>query len=648
MSAQAGIWNRDGRLVDGNQVQALHASLHSLGPDGGDKYAEASLSIVYRAFHTTPESLKERQPYVTARGFVLTWDGRLDNREELIDELGRTSCYGWDDASLVAAAYDAWENQSFSKLKGDWAVVVWRPTDQKVVMAVDPMCIRHLFYTAAGQQLWWASDMTPLVLHSGQRFHISDEYIAGFFANDPESHLTPYAEIHQVPAGHFVEVTRTSVDTVRHWNPNTTALKGTDADFEEMLRGLLRQSVRRRLRCQGTVLGELSGGLDSSSIVLIADEITSQQGRTAGIETLSYFDTTEPDGDDLHFLTTVEAHRKKTGIHIDVSRIEDSHLSLRYPDFCSMPGNLGTGTAFTEQYEAALRRGPYRVVLSGIGGDEFMGGVPDPYPRLADLIVQLRYITLAKELVAWSLAKRRPLVHLLWKSLSQLLPISLRSRASKALEPWIAKEFQERHKLRARTVDVKEHFGLLLPSRRVAAADVVRMFNKMAKYNAISPMPCEFRFPFLDQDVIEFFLRAPAEQLLRPGERRSLMRRALKDILPEEILNRRTKQFGARRPILTLGNHLAELERLFESPISSELGFVDGEKLMESFRGAMHGKDIHIVRLLRTVGLEIWLRDLSSRNLLKQPSEDLIPQYAIPNEGCATRFELFQERRTKT
>ena len=87
MSVQAGIWNFDGRPVDRKLLADISESLKHQGPDGESCHVDGPVALLYRPFHTTAESRREKQPYFSHRGFVLTWDGRLDNRDELIAEL---------------------------------------------------------------------------------------------------------------------------------------------------------------------------------------------------------------------------------------------------------------------------------------------------------------------------------------------------------------------------------------------------------------------------------------------------------------------------------------------------------------------------------------------------------------------------------
>src|SRR5260370_24238184 len=88
LSVQFGRWNVDGRPVDWDYLEKAKAYIAPYGPDDGGSYSNNNISIVYRAFHTTKESRRETQPHVTSRGAVITWDGRLYNRSDLIRRLG--------------------------------------------------------------------------------------------------------------------------------------------------------------------------------------------------------------------------------------------------------------------------------------------------------------------------------------------------------------------------------------------------------------------------------------------------------------------------------------------------------------------------------------------------------------------------------
>ncbi len=414
MSVQAGIWNFDGRPVDRTLLEGLSESLRQQGPDGESRYVDGSVALLYRPFHTTTESRREKQPYVSRRGFVLSWDGRLDNREVLIADLRSDLDANPTDVTIFAAAFDRWDTDCFRRIVGDWAVAIWKPEARELLFAIDYMAVRHIFYYLKTDRVWWSTDLSPLVLLSGDRFRIDDDYIAGYLAHDPDAHLTPYRGIREVPPGQFVHIRNGRVSVERFWrfSPKSRIRYKTDAEYEEHFRFVFRQSVRRRLRSDSPILAELSGGLDSSSIVCMADDILANEGEQfPRLDTISYYDDTEPNGDDSIYFPKIEQKRGRVGIHVDGGKVGSSPASLQCSEFRALPGALGAGRKLGDERADVVRGGGYRAVLSGIGGDEFMGGIPDPRAHLGDLIMQFRVVELAKQLTAWSLVKRRPWIH---------------------------------------------------------------------------------------------------------------------------------------------------------------------------------------------------------------------------------------------
>ena len=621
MSVQAGIWNFDGQPVDSGLLADLSDAVKQQGPDGDFRYIDKSIALLYRPFHTVAESRNEKQPYRSRRGYVLTWDGRLDNRNELIADFRSHLDADPSDVAIVAAAFEEMESDCFRRLHGDWAVTIWKPEERQLVWATDYMAIRHIFYYLKGDRLWWATDLTPLVLLSGDKFRIEDDYIAGYFAHDPEAHLTPYCAIREVPRGHFVRVcnARASVQSYWQFNSKSRIRYKTDAEYEEHFRYIFRQSVRRRLRCDSPILAELSGGLDSSSIVCMADDILAKEGaQTPRVDTLSYYDRSEPQGDDWHYFQKIENERGRIGTHIDLSELGSSPASLEYSEFTALPGCLGSGQQIWAKRADVVRNNGYRAVLSGIGGDEFLGGIPNPRPQLADLMLQFKFASLAKQLIAWSLVKRQPWIQLLGQATMELLPAYLAQHLARQanVESWIDRDFARRTRLAIRMLRVEKNFGLWLPTRRACLGTVLLMANKMAKWLPPVLAHEESRYPYLDEHLIEFILSIPASQLLRPGERRSLMRRSLAGIVPQEILARRTKQLSQRTPVVAMKKQLEQLHTAFDSSLSSCLGYVDHARFLEKLHAASNGEEIHITRMLRTISLELWLRDLASRRLI--------------------------------
>src|SRR6266480_5882764 len=142
MGAQAGVFYFDGRPVDPEVATLLGRALDPYGPDGAGQFVQPGLAMIHRALHITPEDALERQPFTSRRGNVMTWDGRLDNRQDLLLQLWHDLEEDTTDVALAMAVYQKWGAEGFAKLVGDWSLVVWDAEKQALVMASDYMGVR--------------------------------------------------------------------------------------------------------------------------------------------------------------------------------------------------------------------------------------------------------------------------------------------------------------------------------------------------------------------------------------------------------------------------------------------------------------------------------------------------------------------------
>src|SRR6185312_1914546 len=137
MTVQAGILNFDGQLVDQRLIVGMREKLTDYGREGEFTFVDGQLAMLYRPVHTTRESRLERQPYIAATGKVFTWDGRLDNRGDLISHLSTDGPEDRTDVAIFAAGFEKWGTACFGKLTGDWAVAIWDPIEQELILARD-------------------------------------------------------------------------------------------------------------------------------------------------------------------------------------------------------------------------------------------------------------------------------------------------------------------------------------------------------------------------------------------------------------------------------------------------------------------------------------------------------------------------------
>lgn len=619
MSVQFGKCNFDGEPVDPKDLDQVRPLLTPYGPDGEGYLCKESLGILYRAFHLTKESRNEVQPYVSASKVVITWDGRLDNRKELVGQLGREFPANSTDVAIVAVAYEQWGTDCFAKLIGDWALSICDYRDRSLILAKDFVGTRHLYYTVENDRMAWCTILDPLVLFARHCFALEEEYVAGWLSYLPAAHLTPYVGIHSVPPSSFARFARGMQKITKYWDfdPGKQIRYRKDSEYEEHFRAAFAVSVRRRLRSDSPVLAELSGGVDSSSIVCMADNLISGgQIDTPRLDTISYFDNSEPNWDEHPYFTRIEEKRGRTGSHIDIA--SEHRIAKPYEEdrFAATPGSTSQSLTTVDQFAAILRSQANRAVLSGIGGDETLGGVPTPIPELANLLARTELLELGKQLVAWALARRKPVLHLLAETLAAFVPgkFALGSSPESSIF-WLESEFVTRHRaaLRGYTRQLRLFDSLPSFQQNVSTLDALR--RQLASFPLTNASIYDVRYPYLDRELLEFIYAIPREQIVRPLQRRSLMRRALVGIVPDEILNRKRKAFVVRGPMMAMLAERPKLIELSEEMLTASLGIVSSKKFARTLQQAHLGK--YVTFMMRTVEVECWLRHIACWDLWK-------------------------------
>jgi len=637
MSVQFGRWNFEGQTPAPDYIEKVSAALAPYGPDSNESFSQGGVKILYRAFHTTKESRREMQPCISPSGAVIAWDGRLDNRADLIGELCDSLTVNSTDVAIVAAAYEKWGTNCLGKLIGDWALSLWNTRERSVLLAKDPIGTKHLYYSFDDKHVTWSTILDPLVLFAGKPFKLCEEYIAGWFAiKFPAAHLTPHVGIYSVPASSSVILRPGKHVVNKYWDfdPGKRILYRTNAEYEEHFRSALTIAVQRRLRSDRPVLAELSGGIDSSSIVCMADLVIARgTAECPRLDTISWFDDSydhiEPDTNERHWFTKVEEKRCRTGWHIDIralkQREENEHNSqtsfgseFETDRFAATPISNRLTSEFVKQYAECLRSQGNRVTLSGIGGSEFLGdGVPTPRQEFQDLLATTRFLTLSRQLKAWAAKMRKPRLPLLWEAMRGFFsPASTILQEDIRACPWFYPGFVSRNRAALGGYQSRVKLFGALPSFQ-DNIDTLEYVRRLQEVYVLSPKSLyEKRYPYLDSELLEFVFAIPREQIVGVGQRRYLAKRALVGIIPGELLNRRKKAAVPQEPkkpspigspsLLEIGQHI----------VGGAVGIIAPDRFLKAVQKAQHNKEVPVDCLRRTLLLESWLRHLATRGVL--------------------------------
>lgn len=610
MSVIFGILKERTGVVAEPELRELVSSMERFSTGAGSLSVYGRLGVGLLPYLSHQRSELETGPVADGHGHVLAFDGRLDNHKELAELLGIDGSV-ISDSWIALSAFVSWGDGCFSRLIGDWALSIWSERDQILYLARDHAGTRTLYFRHEHGTTMWSTHLDPL-LANRSNLALSRDYVAFYLACRPIRDLTPYEGVCSVPPAHYLVFHGARRFRYSHWSSTVTSAVRykTDRAYEEQFRVLFQQSVERRTGVGAPVLAQLSGGMDSTAIVCISDQIRQASDPAAEIlDTLSFFDDSESSLNDRPYFSLVEASRGKKGAHIDIAfsqRTFTPHDGAEGQYL--LPGADSFSIEQEQRFCTVWQRG-YRSVLSGIGGDEVLGGIPNALPELADHLVSGDVLSLLRRSVAWSLVDRKPLIGTLWDTVRYTAGLYTNSEPhDRAIPPWVSRSLRERiHEI--------EHRNPIVPSRFGAAPH--RLDNSLAWWSVMETLPHlfphllyrpEYRYPFLDRDLVEYLFSIPREQLLRPGRRRSLMKRALAGIMPQEVLERRRKAFQLRAPLRTLQQAQPIVERLFADSMVASAGFIDTDKLHRAIRNSAQGDSEWWQALLKTIALELWLR----------------------------------------
>jgi asparagine synthase (glutamine-hydrolysing) len=617
MSILFGVRAADGESVAEEQLQRLAQATGRYATDGTFVLVRANVGMGFQPCYTHERSKLDAQPAVAARGNMLSFDGRLDNHEELRVELEMPH-KSMPDSEIILAAFERWGESCFSRLVGDWALALWSNSDRVLYLARDHAGTRTLYYELAQGRVRWSTHLETFFVDSSGR-DIDEVYAASYLAGLSIGELTPYEHVRAVPPAHFIRIEGQSISRKQHWScwrARDEIRYRSDDDYEEHFFSLFKGAIRRRTGNGVPVVAQLSGGMDSSSIVCVSDVLQREASSSSDdldqlIDTVSYYDDSEPGWDERPFFTAVEAVRGKPGMHFETSFANRTFSPLpgsvgRY----MWPGSDSSSFAQEEALAHLLKGKGIRAVLSGLGGDELLGGVPTGTPELADLLVQGKFGVLCAQAFRWCLPTRTPLFYEIIDTGKSTWTAYSGSRQRRNIAPaWVSSQLKK--SLRSRQPDSASISDRLRhpPSQIFAGEAWESILGSLPHLQPGILCRYEFRYPYLDRDLVDFLLAIPRTQLVRPGRRRFMMRNAMKGIVPDAVLERKRKASVQRSPLIAFLLHHQTLNELFSSPLVAEMDFVDLPLVHAALERVWSSNTTaEWPSLLRLINLEIWLR----------------------------------------
>lgn len=521
-----------------------HVSPHII--DAGS-LIEHDLALFHTRYSIIDLSAGGHQPFASSDGRVIAvFNGEIYNYIELKDELSAmgVSFRTDSDTEVLVEGYRKWENDLWPKMNGFWAVAIYDNVKGELCLARDRIGVAPLYYAETEEGLYFSSYIQSLLNIGGPSFGPYNDVIEGFLQTGikDHDHTTFYQGIKTVPEASCVRIgsgqcSVSGADVLSFWNLPSRRLKPDELSFDDAVeeyRDIFFRAVELRLRADVKVAFELSGGLDSSSVVAAAamlknNDITTYTAKIKGADE-------EPYARSILKKYPVD-YRVLAGIEEDFISDFGGFSNLMEEPYDNP--NDYTHNRMLEQMKAE----GVHVVVTGAGGDEVFAGYEASF---------------------WPKAYRE------WRSMG-------------GMDFWRADwyEFCRRFKTLKTSCETLRHYFVDAVPRIVnadkknvpkhmvqtAALGHLREYSKMSFHEqsiyhfkvALVPyymrssdhftmgIPIEHRFPFLDYRMVEFGLMMPVSYLFRNGWTKYILRKAMEPYLPRKIIWRR-KKMGFRFP----------------------------------------------------------------------------------------------------
>ena len=560
MCGIVGIVDRDlTRPVPPSELEQMVRTLVHRGPDEEGAITLPGVGLGMRRLAIV-DLASGQQPILNETGDVkVVANGEIYNFREIQRELeqhGHRFRSRQSDIEVLVHAYEQWGEDFLIRLRGMFSLALWDGRTRTLIAARDRAGEKPLYWTETAQGLRLASEVKALLVRPDVSRELDpialDQFLTYEYVIAPRTMLKG---VHKLPPAHFLRYRDGQASVHRYWDAAAVPLRRwQDGEAAEALRAALKQAVVRQLMADVPLGAFLSGGIDSSSIVALMSEASSLPVNSFSI---GFADGTY---NELPYAREVASlfgthHRERTASP-DLAAMFDRlvvHLDEPFADTSLFP-------TFSV---SELAREHVKVVLSGDGGDELFGGY-DAYqaqalsaklgwmgdalmPALAGVASALPPTEKKKGLVnkvkrfsAGAATAPADLGHYRW-----MVYLSARDKAR--LYTSGLRDALSANDVYAPVRDALGRFGqddvlnrqLYADLSLYLADDILVKVDRMSMATSL-----ETRAPFLDADLMELAFSMPGHLKIRNGERKWILKQAMKDVLPDSILNRRKEGFS--------------------------------------------------------------------------------------------------------
>ena len=553
-----GIYNLDGKAVDQNVIVKMGNQISHRGPDGEGLFVQNNIGFIHKRLAILDPSDKGLQPMHSKDGkWIVIFNGCIYNfkelREELIEE-GHTF-QSETDTEVIAEGLSAYGSSYFERFNGMFAIGAWNREEEKLYISRDRYGIKPVYYWFSGKTIVFASEIKAIIKHPDYEMGVDFDALNEYFTfQNIFSYNTLFKGVHMLPPANTV-VLDCETKFVKHnswWDYDFSKTKDVMSfdDAKKQTKELFEQAVTRQMVSDVPVGAYLSGGMDSGSIASVASKQVDRLSTfTCG------FDMNEVTGREANFDerrdAELMANHLKTEQFEQVMNAGDIRWSL--PKLVYHLEDLRVGMSYPNYYIARLASKFVKVCLQGTGGDELFGGYPWRYYKVFDSLSQEDFFDQYYDFWQRLVPKEEKEALFSQNVLNQIdldAPRKVFERVF-TFNDKLKYDTPQDHINNSLYFEIKTFLpGLFLVGDKLSMAHGL-----------------EERFPFMDNDLVDFAMQVPVEHKLGDLKKeidkidenienkkkaycehhdgKNVLRKAMQDYIPEQILNRKKQGFSA-------------------------------------------------------------------------------------------------------
>lgn len=613
---------KSGRTVDPDLLVRMRDVIEHRGPDGAGIFADGRVGLGHRRLSIVDLATGDQPMFNADRSCVIVYNGEVYNHGDHHDDLvARGYEYqSTSDTETILHLYEEFGADCVHRLRGMFAFAIWDKGKDELFIARDRFGVKPLYYVHDQDgSLFFASEIKSLLEAGAVTPKLNYAALPDQLANHGTSCAeTLFEGVHRLLPGHFLKWKDGEIRIEKYWDFDFEP-KRPSADEDETVAewlDLFRESVRLRLMSDVPLGMFLSGGIDSSAIAAVMSELVDQPIKTFSVG------FKEREANEFHFARQV-AKRFKTD-HLEITITPDQFFNELSTLVWHEDEPLGFEASVPLYFVSKLAHEHVKVVLTGEGSDETLAGYGRYRKALTLLDYGEKYEAITPSILRGAV---RTGVAALPNGLNRKLKrtfLSLDADIENIYFDNFAIFGKKRQSClfseatRARIADANpyryQHRWLDQTSAETMLDKLLYVDTKtylhelLMKQDQMSmAASIESRVPFLDHKLVEFTAKLPEKMKLRGRDTKWILRRAMKDILPLEILDRPKMGFPVPLGAWLRGEYKYLVDDHLLSERSLERGIFDPDSIRTLVAEHTAGED-HTARIFRLMNLEMWHR----------------------------------------